>query len=84
MLIVGSASISLEAPAVLGGAFGPRLSVVLPAWPGRRCIGSFDLLQEPASPFRDCVVPRELFDTTVRRCVEEDLVCVKDLPSIRA
>jgi hypothetical protein len=32
----------------------------------------------------DRSMPRELFDTTVRRCVEEDLVCVKDLPSIRA
>lgn len=48
--------------------------MVLPARPGRRCAGSFDFLQEPAWPLRDSDLLRELFETTVRRCIDEGLV----------
>ena len=40
----------LGAAALRGGASEPRLSLVLPARPGGRCAGPFDLLEEPARP----------------------------------
>jgi len=52
MLLVGYAfAIRSKMPVVRGGASQPRLSLVLPPWPGGQCTGPLDFLKKSPRPF---------------------------------
>jgi hypothetical protein len=48
--------------------------LVLPARPGGRSAGPFDLFQEPPWRFRESDLLRHVFEAVVRRCIAEGLV----------
>ena len=57
-----------------GGASQPGLPLVLPARPGWRGARPLDLLQEPTWPLPRQRSAARVFETVVRRCMEEGLV----------